>query len=74
MTSTNTYAVIGMTCAHCVQAVSEEIGALPGVQDVSVELVTGGASRVQVVSEAEIDETQVRAAVAEAGYELVAGP
>jgi len=74
MTSTNTYAVIGMTCAHCVQAVSEEIGALPGVQDVSVELVTDGASRVQVVSEAEIDETQVRAAVAEAGYELVAGP
>ena len=51
MTSTTTYDVIGMTCAHCVQAVTDEVSAIRGVRDVDIELVAGGTSTVRVVSE-----------------------
>lgn len=71
MTTTKTYAVAGMTCGHCVSAVTEELTQLPGVQDVSVDLVADGTSRVRVVSETSLDDMQVRAAVDEAGYQLV---
>ncbi len=66
--STTTYQVQGMTCGHCVQAVSQEVGALPGVQKVDVDLAQGALT---VTSEAELDREAVRAAVDEAGYELV---
>ena len=71
MTTTTTYAVAGMTCGHCVSAVTEELTRLPGVRDVSVELVTDGTSSVHVVSEFALDHGEVRVAVDEAGYELV---
>ena len=74
MSSTATYGVIGMTCGHCVQAVSGEIHALPGVQNVEVELVEGGVSTVRVVSEEPLPADTVRAAVDEAGYELAGTP
>jgi copper chaperone CopZ len=60
-----------MTCEHCVRAVSEELSALPTVRSVDVALVAGGQSRVTVDAAAALDETAVRAAVDEAGYELV---
>jgi copper chaperone len=63
----HTYTVTGMTCAHCVMSVSEEIGALDGVTDVAVDLPTGA---VAVTSDRPIDAAQVRAAVEEAGYAL----
>ena len=72
--TTATYAVTGMTCGHCVSAVTEELSQLAGVQDVSVELVADGESRVHVTSEAPLDETAVREAVDEAGYTLVGSP
>ena len=71
MTTTTSYAVAGMTCGHCVSAVTEELTRLPGVRDVSVDLVTDGTSSVRVVSESALDHREVRAAVDEAGYELV---
>ena len=71
MTSTAIYGVTGMTCAHCVSAVQQEVGALAGVHDVDVDLVVGGTSTVSVTSDTVLDATQVRAAVDEAGYELV---
>ena len=74
MSSTATYGVLGMTCGHCVQAVSTELHALPGVRDVGVELVVGGTSTVRVVSDAPLAESAVRDAVDEAGYELAAAP
>ncbi|WP_395110195.1 heavy-metal-associated domain-containing protein [Actinomadura sp. SCN-SB] len=67
--STATYTVSGMTCAHCVNSVKEEVGQVAGVSDVAVHLATG---QVTVTSEAPLDEAQVRAAVEEAGYELKA--
>ncbi len=68
---TKTYAVEGMTCAHCVVAVSEELGALPGVTGVDIDLVAGGNSAVHVASENELDPSAVAEAVDEAGYRLV---
>ena len=62
-----TYTVIGMTCGHCVSAVSGEVGRLPGVTDVRVDLATGA---VTVTSDQPLDDDAVRAAVDEAGYEL----
>ncbi|MBX6355944.1 MAG: heavy-metal-associated domain-containing protein [Micromonosporaceae bacterium] len=66
--TTATYRVKGMTCGHCVNAVSSEVGALPGVREVDVDLESG---QVTVTSEQPLDTDAVRAAVDEAGYELV---
>jgi copper ion binding protein len=66
MTAT-TYTVAGMTCGHCVNSVSTEVGQLPGVTDVRVDLATG---QVTVTSEQVLADDAVRAAVEEAGYEL----
>jgi len=68
MNSTTTYSVAGMTCDHCVKSVIEEVTKIPGVSDVQVELSSGA---VNVVSEQPLDASAVRAAVEEAGYELV---
>ncbi len=70
MTTTTTYAVTGMTCGHCVGAVTEEIKALSGVTDVTIDLVAGGTSQVHVTSDSELDRAKVAEAVDEAGYEL----
>ena len=70
MTST-TYTVRGMTCGHCVNAVTEEISEIDGVTSVEIDFVEGGDSPVTVASDAELDIDVVRAAVDEAGYELI---
>jgi copper chaperone len=72
MTTTNTFGVTGMTCEHCVAAVTEEVSRLSGVLDVSIDLVAGGVSSVHVVSDAALDEAEVRDALDEAGYALAA--
>jgi len=61
------YTVTGMTCSHCVNAVSEEIGKIDGVSAVQVDL---GSGSVTVTSAAPLDQAAVAAAVDEAGYEL----
>ncbi len=66
--STATYTVTGMTCQHCVSAVTEEVSGLPGVTGVQVDLPSGGLT---VTSDAPLDDDAVRAAVEEAGYEVV---
>ncbi|MBG0831706.1 heavy-metal-associated domain-containing protein [Planomonospora sp. ID67723] len=65
---TTTYTVAGMTCGHCVSSVTEEVGAVPGVTGVDVDLAAG---RVSVDSDGPIDPAAVAAAVEEAGYEVV---
>ena len=67
MSVTATFTVSGMTCGHCVSAVTEEISAIDGVGDVRVEL---GSGAVTVTSDDPLPEAAVRAAVTEAGYEL----
>ena len=63
----STYTVKGMTCGHCVAAVTDEVAGLTGVADVAVDLASG---QVRVRSEAPLDEAAVRGAVEEAGYEV----
>jgi copper chaperone len=65
--STATYTVTGMTCGHCVSAVTDEVSQVPGVTAVDVDLESGGLT---VTSEAPVHEAAVRAAVEEAGYEV----
>jgi len=70
--TTTTYAVTGMTCEHCVRAVTSELTDLDGVADVAVELVPGGESRLTVTSTDPLPEVTVVAALDEAGgYALV---
>ncbi|GII58804.1 heavy metal transport/detoxification protein [Planotetraspora thailandica] len=69
--TTATYTVTGMTCSHCVASVKEEVGGVPGVSGVEVDLATG---LVTVDSDAPVDATVIRAAVQEAGYDVVDQP
>ena len=72
MTST-TYAVTGLTCEHCVHAVTEELTRLGGVAAVTVDLVPGGESTVTVTSDALLAAETVSAALDEAGDYRLAG-
>jgi copper chaperone len=67
--STTTYHVLGMTCSHCVNAVTEEVSKIAGVTGVEVDLSTGS---VDIESEVPVSDAAVREAVDEAGYELEA--
>ena len=60
------YRVAGMTCGHCVAAVTEEVEQVAGVSAVRVSL--DGRLEVQGSS---LDDAAIRAAVEEAGYEVV---
>ncbi len=65
--STSTWTVTGMTCEHCVKAVTEEVSGIEGVTAVEVDLVTGG---VTVTADSDPTREAVAAAVDEAGYAL----
>jgi copper chaperone CopZ len=65
---TAVYKVSGMSCGHCEGAVSGEISEIDGVSSVKAVASSG---EVTVVSSAPLDEEAVRAAVDEAGFELV---
>ena len=67
---TASYTVAGMTCDHCAASVREEVGTIAGVRQVDVDVPSG---RVSVTSDAMLPVMQVRAAVEEAGYQLVDG-
>ena len=60
--------VSGMTCGHCVSAVTMELSLLPSVTEVEVDLENG---QVTITSDIAMDQTQVATAIDEAGYELV---
>jgi copper ion binding protein len=66
-TTHRTYQVAGMTCGHCVAAVTEEVGAIAGVTDVQVDLASG---RVDVTSTRPLSNDEMVTAIDEAGYEL----
>jgi copper chaperone len=65
---TTHYTVKGMTCDHCVTAVNAEVGQLDGVTDVRVDLASGV---ITIASATVLDDKAVRAAVDEAGYEVI---
>ena len=63
-----TFYVAGMSCDHCVRAVTEEVSKLPGVERVDVDLATGA---VAVTGDRLLGDAEVASAVEEAGYDLV---
>ena len=67
MSEVTTITVQGMTCGHCVAAVTSEVTKLEGVTGVEVDLATGN---VAIASDGPLSDAEVRAAIDEAGYEL----
>ena len=63
-----TIKVSGMTCGHCVSAVTMELSLLPTVTEVDVDLESG---QVTITSDAALEQAQLATAIDEAGYELV---
>jgi copper chaperone CopZ len=68
---TTTYKVAGMTCDHCIRAVTGELSKLATVTEVSVALDASHFSAVTVISGTPLDPASVAEAIDEAGYELV---
>ena len=67
MSNVTTYAVTGMSCQHCIDAVTAEVGKLTGVDQVDIDLAAGA---VTVTSRQPLDLAEVTAAVDEAGFDL----
>ena len=65
MSETLSYTVPAMHCGHCERAVKEEVSTVAGVSEVAVDLET----KIVTVTGSAFDDTAVRAAIAEAGYE-----
>jgi copper chaperone len=65
--STITVTVAGMTCGHCASSVREEVGAIPGVRAVDVDVASG---KVTIDSEQQVEADAIKSAVEEAGYQL----
>ena len=66
MSNTLTLSVPGMTCGHCEAAVKQEVGGVPGVSGVDVDLET----KYVVVSGTDLDRDAVVAAIDEAGFDV----
>lgn len=62
--------VEGMTCGHCVNAVTEELSKISGVTSVHIELSTDAPTPVNIVSDTDISDADFTAAVEEAGYTI----
>ena len=67
MSQTSTYTVTGMTCAHCVTSVTEEVSEIPAVERVKVDLESG---TLTVTATEGLSDDDIRTAVEEAGYDL----
>ncbi len=65
---TTTFRVEGMTCDHCRRAVTTEVSAVPGVQAVTVDIEAG---TVTISADQPVDQSEIAAAVDEAGYTLL---
>ena len=65
MSETVTYSVPAIHCAHCAMSIREEVSDVEGVEDVAVDLDT----KLVKVSGHQLDDTALRAAIVEAGYE-----
>ncbi|MBC6496678.1 heavy-metal-associated domain-containing protein [Microbacterium sp. 4-7] len=66
--TTNEFQVTGMTCGHCEMSIREEVAEVPGVDDIQVSAQTG---KLVVTGSDSLDDAQILAAVAEAGYSAV---
>jgi copper chaperone len=60
----------GMSCGHCLNAVRQALGEVPGVEVISIQM---GRARVSY-DEGLTGPSQIEAAVADAGYSATATP
>ena len=67
--TTDTFRVPGVSCDHCVRAITQEVSALPGVQQVVVDLAD---KSVRVNHEGRVSLQELIRAFQEAGYDEVA--
>lgn len=67
--NTVTYSVPGISCHHCVAAITSEVSGVAGVSSVAVSV---DDKTVTVIGDAE--PAALEAAIEEAGYEIAAGP
>lgn len=67
MSTTTTYPVTGMSCQHCIDAVTAEMGRINGVDQIDVDLAAGA---VTVTSKDPLELADVRSAIDEAGFDL----
>jgi copper chaperone len=63
--TTATYTVVGMTCNSCVNKVTNAVTGVEGIVDIDVDVATG-----TLEVSGHVDDTAVRAAVADAGYKI----
>jgi len=71
--TTQTFPITGLTCGHCVGAVTSELTVLAGVTDVQIDLVAEGTSTLRVTSDKALTDDQVSGALDEAGeYKIAA--
>ena len=71
--STQTFPVTGLTCGHCVGAITSELSVLAGVTDVQIDLVVEGTSTLRVTADKALTDDEVAVALEEAGeYKLAA--
>ena len=68
MSETTSYSVPGMHCGHCKAAVTRELESVAGVEAVDVDL---DSKRVTITGHG-LDDSELRAAIDEAGYEVAA--
>lgn len=62
-----TVTVTGMSCGHCASSVQEEVGSIPGVTAVDVDLSSG---KVIIDSDHKVEADAIKSAVEEAGYQM----
>ncbi|GAA2842185.1 heavy-metal-associated domain-containing protein [Kribbella solani] len=68
-TETKTFHVLGMTCAHCVRFITEELQTVPGITTIAIDLPTG---KLTITTDRPITPTKIQTAVEAAGYTLKA--
>lgn len=66
MSGTAVYRVPGVSCEHCRAAIRAQVGAVPGVEAVEVDL----EAKLVRVSGPDLDDEALRAAIVETGYEV----
>ncbi|WP_022872168.1 heavy-metal-associated domain-containing protein [Nesterenkonia alba] len=67
MPQTRHYTVTGMSCDHCENAVSQEVSAIDGVEDIQVSAAAGSLT-ITVLDDVDVPDEVIVAAVDEAGY------
>jgi copper chaperone CopZ len=62
--------ITGMTCDHCIRAVTDELTSVAGVTGVTIDLREGGISSATVTSVSPLSDAVLMSAVDEAGYDI----